>query len=161
MYIVTSSDSNYLVISKSNVHSSGPDTSDRTDYFGHLITHTQPRHPNVNMAGPESAGPSTVNPSPTSTVYQPDSEHEHRASTGRLPDPERGAMSQEKGDVDADAGPSRRGSTSGREEGDKEKGDWVVKWDGPDDPDCPLNTPQWRKWYVSIPLRSWKDIWIR
>jgi hypothetical protein len=95
------------------------------------------------MAGPESAGPS-ASPSPTSTVYQPD----HRASTGRLSDPERGNVStQEKTGRDAQG--SRRGSESRNENGEKEKENWIVKWDGPDDPDCPLNTPQWRKWYVS------------
>jgi hypothetical protein len=34
----------------------------------------------------------------------------------------------------------------GTEEKDEER--FIVKWDGPDDPGCPLNTPVWRKWYV-------------
>jgi hypothetical protein len=101
------------------------------------------------MAGPESAGPS-ASPSPTSTVYQPDTEQDHRASTGRLADSERGNVStQEKTGRESGDRPSGRGSKSGNGNGDKEKEDWIVKWDGPDDPDCPLNTPQWRKWYVS------------
>jgi hypothetical protein len=107
------------------------------------------------MAGPESAGPS-ASPSPTSTVYQPDTEQDHRASTGRLSDPERGNVStQEKTGRDAQG--SRRGSESRSGHGDQEKEDWIVKWDGPDDPDCPLNTPQWRKWYVSkVPMSTEK-----
>jgi len=126
----------------------------RTAHFGfrHLaiIPTFKPLAPSVSMAGPESAGPST-SPSPTSTVYQPDTEHDHRASTGRLSDPERGHTStQEKTGRgrDPQAGPDHRGSMSRNGKGDKEKEDWIVKWDGPDDPDCPLNTPQWRKWYV-------------
>ena len=100
------------------------------------------------MAGPESAGPSTSS-SPTSTVYQPDTDQDHRASTGRLPDPERGntTTSEKTGRV-TEVGPSHRGFESRQASGDKEKEDWIVKWDGSDDPDCPLNTPQWRKWYV-------------
>ena len=101
------------------------------------------------MAGPESAGPSKSS-SPTSTVYQPDTEPDHRPSTGRLTDPERGnTTTQEKTGRVRDAESSRRGSESRQANGDEEKEDWIVKWDGPDDPDCPLNTPQWRKWYVS------------
>jgi hypothetical protein len=100
------------------------------------------------MAGPESAGPS-ASPSPTSTVYQPDTEQDHRASIGRLSDPERGNVAtQEKTGRDTEIGPGRRASRS-EMSGEKEKENWIVKWDGPDDPDCPLNTPQWRKWYVS------------
>jgi len=101
------------------------------------------------MAGPESAGPS-ASPSPTSTVYQPDTEQDHRASTGRLSDPERGnTTTHEKTGRATEVAPSRRGSEGRTANGHKEKEDWIVKWDGPDDPDCPLNTPQWRKWYVS------------
>jgi hypothetical protein len=101
------------------------------------------------MPGPESAGPSTASPSPTSTVYHPDTEQHQGASTNRLPDPEQGSTLQQKPNRTEEAGPSRRGSTSANEKGNKEKEDWAVKWDGPDDPDCPLNTPQWRKWYVA------------
>jgi hypothetical protein len=39
---------------------------------------------------------------------------------------------------------------------DSEKGDedrWVVKWDGPDDPHDPLNTPGWKKWCVFTSTR--------
>jgi hypothetical protein len=31
---------------------------------------------------------------------------------------------------------------------EKQDSEFVVKWDGPDDPGCPLNTPTWKKWYV-------------
>ena len=109
------------------------------------------------MAGPESAGPS-ASPSPTSTVYQPDTEQDHRASTGRLPDPERGnTATQEKQGRVSGGGPNRRGSGTRNGDGEKEKEDWIVKWEGPDDPDCPLNTPQWRKWYVSQPPNQQKS----
>jgi len=106
------------------------------------------------MAGPESAGPSTSSPSPTSTVYQPDTEASRRSSSDRVPDPEQGhrqSREREHGNKDArmtDTVPGRR-KASADEKGEKEKDDWVVKWDGPDDPGCPLNTPPWRKWYVS------------
>jgi hypothetical protein len=109
------------------------------------------------MAGPESAGPS-ASPSPTSTVYQPDTEQDDRVLNGRLHDPERGDVSsQEKTGRDSGVGPNHRRSGSRNGHGDKEKEDWIVKWDGPDDPDCPLNTPQWRKWYVSkVPMSTEK-----
>jgi hypothetical protein len=100
------------------------------------------------MAGPESAGPS-ASPSPTSTVYQPDTEQDDRVLNGRLHDPERGNVAtQEKTGRDSGGRPNSPGSESRNGNGDKEKEDWIVKWDGPDDPDCPLNTPQWRKWYA-------------
>ena len=31
-----------------------------------------------------------------------------------------------------------------------EQDPFTVKWDGPDDPGDPLNTPAWRKWYVHV-----------
>jgi len=37
----------------------------------------------------------------------------------------------------------------------REKGEdqWTVKWDGPDDPQDPLNTPGWQKWCASSQRR--------
>lgn len=94
-----------------------------------------------------SAGPSTAHPSPTSTVYQPDVENDTHAS--HLPDTERDAeRSGEKGPDRAMGNRSSGTRSPTRGDQDKEKEDWVVKWDGPDDPGCPLNTPPWRKWYV-------------
>lgn len=96
-----------------------------------------------------SAGPSTAHPSPTSTVYQPDVENDHQ--TSRLPDTERDAeRSGEKGLERKTETRSRRTRSPIPGNKEKEKEDWVVKWEGPDDPGCPLNTPPWRKWYVSI-----------
>ena len=106
------------------------------------------------MAGPESAGSSTSSPSTTSTVYQPDTEASRRSSSDRVPDPERGDIASRQKEQD-DKEARRTATKSGRrkvsadEKGEKEKDDWVIHWDGPDDPGCPLNTPPWRKWYVS------------
>lgn len=49
---------------------------------------------------------------------------------------------------------SQHGSnnTQLRKKDETEKGgdEWVVKWDGPDDPECPLNLPSWKKWYIHL-----------
>jgi hypothetical protein len=104
-----------------------------------------------------SAGPSTTHPSPTSTVFQPDVENDPPAS--RLPDPERDAAhSEEKGLRRNGEGPSERSRSLTGQDEEKEKQDWLVKWEGPDDPGCPLNTPPWRKWYVETCVPSIVEI---
>ena len=32
---------------------------------------------------------------------------------------------------------------------EKDEDQWIVKWDGPDDPQDPLNTPGWQKWWAT------------
>lgn len=61
--------------------------------------------------------------------------------------PEGTAKTARSGDVEKATG---TGSGSAQEGGSSEKdgSEFIVKWDGPDDPGCPLNTPTWRKWYV-------------
>lgn len=92
-------------------------------------------------------GPSTTQPSPTSTVYQPDNDIDSYAQSGlagKVPDEERVTAAKEGN------GKVRPEDTSGIT-GEKDQ-DFVVKWDGPDDPGCPLNTPSWKKWQVFSPL---------
>lgn len=98
------------------------------------------------------SGPSTTQPSPTSTIFQPDGESEPVMSGhepgGRIkrPDEERdlGGVTEK-----------RNRQSEPRTDLSGEKGqDWTVIWDGPDDPGCPLNTPPWKKWYVGTSFIS-------
>lgn len=89
------------------------------------------------------SGPSTTSPSPTSTVYQPDGDTEaiqpqvkEKRVHGKVPDEERGLPANDP----------RPAAELSNEKGE----DWVVKWDGPDDPGCPLNTPAWKKWMMTF-----------
>jgi hypothetical protein len=36
-----------------------------------------------------------------------------------------------------------------RKQSAEKDNEWVVKWDGDDDPHDPLNTPGWKKWLVT------------
>ncbi len=56
-------------------------------------------------------------------------------SRGRIPDVERDGPATR-----TEQSPSAVASEK------KEEDPFVVKWDGPDDPECPLNTPVWKKW---------------
>lgn len=92
--------------------------------------------------------PSTASPSPTSTVFHPDVEqgptNDAGPSRSRTPAGEKTRREA----VSADGGNRSRSADADQplSQEKQEKEDWVVKWDGPDDPGCPLNTPPWRKW---------------
>ncbi|KAJ5431721.1 hypothetical protein N7445_008219 [Penicillium cf. griseofulvum] len=53
----------------------------------------------------------------------------------------------------ADALESNRGSTESKPDtSPNEKENIIVGWDGPDDPEMPLNFPTWRKWVITMML---------
>jgi len=54
--------------------------------------------------------------------------------------------------VDKQGGRQNRAVVSG---GEKKGEEFLVKWEGEDDEDDPLNTPLWRKWFVFPPVSSW------
>jgi hypothetical protein len=50
------------------------------------------------------------------------------------------------GDVERAAETGSGSTESGSGSTEKDGSEFIVKWDGPDDPGCPLNTPLWKKW---------------
>lgn len=105
------------------------------------------------------SGPSTTQPSPTSTVFQPGADLDSPSTTNiqsglasKIPDEERNFGSgagPSKDDENEKVNKGRETEPKSKRGPSDEKGqdqDFVVKWDGPDDPGCPLNTPSWRKW---------------
>ncbi|RXK41008.1 hypothetical protein M231_01639 [Tremella mesenterica] len=56
----------------------------------------------------------------------------------------------EVGQDDATLVETDRIQSGGDEE--KQQDEWIVKWDGPDDPEDPLNTPEMKKWIMTAVL---------
>lgn len=91
-------------------------------------------------------------PSPTNTLHDSGSmthdspangPHDEEAQVAR---DSRSSHRPDKGDgIGATQGGPREQQESSKE---KDGEEWIVKWKGPDDPGCPLNTPKWRKWCV-------------
>jgi hypothetical protein len=103
------------------------------------------------------SGLSTTDPSPTSTVFQPDMEQgPDTAGPSRIRSREEKLPDNTVSSGEKDRPRNRNDSRPVRPE-KAEMEDWTVKWDGPEDPGCPLNTPPWRKWYVPPKL---PQVWL-
>lgn len=96
-----------------------------------------------------NSDPPTTQPSPTSTIYSPET---RRPSDAMPTDGTKGLVDVEKQDPREKDGTGEGTDVGGddevvRAENDKTDEDrFTVRWEGPDDLGDPLNTPGWKKW---------------
>ena len=97
----------------------------------------------------------TARPSPTSTICSQTDDIPSEINQKRRAEDleERTNNGDTQNIIDIEKQNRRSDNSDDVLEGGKRKGEeeWVVKFEGEDDPDDPLNTPKWRKWYVACP----------